>query len=214
MSAGPAILAPFAAIHAGGVIAILRGAFLPQIDGIVDALIAGGIRAIEISLTSLDAADQIARASAHAAGRAAIGAGTVLTVQDVNEVFRRGASFIVSPIVEPRVIAAALECGMMPVPGAFTPTEVITAVRLGAPAVKLFPADALGPAFVRGLLTPLRDVKVVPTGGVTLQAARAYAQAGAWAVGVGGPLLAGPLDFASLSARAAQFVAAMRPSTE
>jgi 2-dehydro-3-deoxyphosphogluconate aldolase/(4S)-4-hydroxy-2-oxoglutarate aldolase len=151
----------------------------------------------------------------------AIGVGTVMTVEDVTRACDEGASFIVSPIVDPDVIGAALDLGLAPVPGAFTPTEAVMASRLGAPAIKLFPADALGPAFVAGVRAPLPDLKFVPTGGVTLDLAREFARAGAWAVGVGSPLLsafgAGDGDRDSdgdrnaLTARAAEFVRAMRP---
>jgi 2-dehydro-3-deoxyphosphogluconate aldolase / (4S)-4-hydroxy-2-oxoglutarate aldolase len=202
---------PHAAIDASGVVAIIRGSFLADIDQIIESLIAGGIAAIEISLTSPFALDQIERASLAAGTRAAIGAGTVMHRDDVQEVFRRGATFVVAPIVDEAVIAAALDLSMLPLPGAFTPTEVVRAVRLGARAVKLFPADALGPAFVRAVLAPFPSLELVPTGGVTLSRAADFAAAGAWAVGVGTPLVAEPLELASLTARAAQFVRTMRP---
>lgn len=198
------------AIGAGGVIAILRGDFRPHIDAIVDALVEGGVRAIEISLTSPAALPQIEAAAARSAGRATIGAGTVLSADDVREAAAAGASFMVSPVVDADTIRAALERGLVPVPGAYTPTEALLATRLGAPAVKLFPADTLGPAFVRGLLAPLPFLKLVPTGGVTLDRAAAFAEAGAWAVGVGTPLVGPPVVPGDLAARAADFVRAMR----
>ena len=203
----------WAAIDECGVIAIIRGRFLDRIDEIVGQLIDGGVRAIEISLTSPDALEQIERAVAAAGSRATVGAGTVVQAQEVEEVFRRGAAFVVSPVVDEAVISASLDRSMLPVPGAFTPTEMTTAVRLGARAVKLFPADSLGPLFVRAVLAPLPGLKLVPTGGVTLERAREFAAAGAWAIGVGSPLVSNPLDMTALSARAAQFVAAMRPAS-
>lgn len=159
------------------------------------------------------------RGGSAAAARAAIprlciGAGTVRTPDEVRRVHDLGLSFIVTPVIEADVIGAALERGLVPIPGAFTPTEVAMALRLGAPAVKLFPGDVLGPNFVRGVLAPMPGVKLVPTGGVTLELAQQFARAGAWAVGVGSPLvpvgagMAG--DRAELTARARAFVAAMR----
>ena len=200
------------AIDASGIVAIVRGPFLPRIDAVVEALIAGGVRAIEISLTSPKAEEQIERAAAAAGTRASIGAGTVIEARQVDAVFRRGATFIVSPIVERLVIEAALERSMLAIPGAYTPTEVMTAVRFGAQAVKLFPADTIAPAFLRAMLAPLPGLKLVPTGGVTLERAEAYAAAGAWAVGVGSPLLSAPVDPDEITLRAARFVRVLRPS--
>ena len=200
------------AIDASGIVAIVRGPFLPRIDAVVEALIAGGVRAIEISLTSPKAEEQIERAAATAGPRASIGAGTVIEARQVDAVFRRGATFIVSPIVERLVIEAALERSMLAIPGAYTPTEVMTAVRFGAQAVKLFPADTIAPAFLRAMLAPLPGLKLVPTGGVTLERAEAYAGAGAWAVGVGSPLLSAPVDPDEITLRAARFVRVLRPS--
>lgn len=198
------------AIGACGVVAIVRGGFLADIATIVEALIDGGVRAIEVSLTSPEAEAQIERAAATAGTRAAIGAGTVLDARSVEAVFQRGASFVVSPVVEPSVIEAALDRSMLAIPGAYTPTETMTAIRLGAGAVKLFPADTIPPAFLRAMLVPLPGVKLVPTGGVTLDRAQEFAAAGAWAVGVGSPLISAPLDPVAIATRAAKSVAAMR----
>jgi 2-dehydro-3-deoxyphosphogluconate aldolase/(4S)-4-hydroxy-2-oxoglutarate aldolase len=211
MTAPSAASSALAAIDACGIVAIIRGPFLADIEGIVTALVDGGIRAIEISLTSELAFEQIERAAAAAGSRAAIGAGTVLRPDEVDEVFHRGGTFVVSPAVDGAVIGAALGHAMLPIPGAYTPTEVLTAVRLGAPAVKLFPADTIAPAFVRAILAPLPGLKLVPTGGVSLERAREFGAAGAWAVGVGSPLVSAPIDLPALSMRASRFVAAMRP---
>lgn len=201
----------FEAIDCCGVVAILRGACLAHVESIVDGLIEGGVRAIEISLTSPDSAEQIRRAARRAKGRAAVGAGTVLALQDVDAVAEAGARFIVSPVVAAEVIGHARARGLEAIPGAYTPSEALAAVRAGALAVKLFPADTIAPAFVRALRIPLPDLRLVPTGGVTLARARAFSAAGAWAVGVGSPLLAAARDVDSLAERAAAFVAVMRP---
>ena len=200
------------AIDAGGVVAIIRGAFLDDIDVIIPALLAGGVRAIEVSLTSPRALDQIERAVVVAGAAAVIGAGTVMTQEDVEQAAKRGASFIVAPTVDEAVIKSALDLALTPVPGAATPTEIIRAVRLGAPAVKLFPAETLGPDFVRAVLAPFPALQLIPTGGVTLPRAETFRAAGAWAVGVGSPLVSAPFDGDSLASRAAAFVRAMRPA--
>jgi len=135
----------------------------------------------------------------------------VLAREEVVRATDLGVEFIVSPILDENVIDASLEASLLPLPGIYTPTEAIIATRLGAPAVKLFPADVVGPAFVRSVLAPLPTLKIVPTGGVTVDLARAFAVAGAWAVGVGGPLVGG--DVSSLEGRARAFVAAMRPES-
>ena len=214
MSGASRAAAAAAAIDACGVVGILRGDFTASLDRLLEALLDGGVTAIEISLTSPRALDLIARAVARAGSRATIGAGTVMTADDVADVYARGAAFVVSPIVDPAVIGAALELDVMPLPGAYTPTEAVYATRLGAPAVKLFPADALGPAFVKAIRAPLPHLKLVPTGGVTLDLASAFARAGAWAIGVGTPLVgpAGELDMDAVAARARAFVRAMRPA--
>jgi Entner-Doudoroff aldolase len=199
------------AIDAGGVVAIIRGAFLDDIDVIVRGLIEGGVRAIEVSLTSPRALDQIERAVVVAGAAAVVGAGTVMTVAEVEQAAKRGASFIISPTVDEAVIKSALDLELTPVPGAATPTEIIRAVRLGATAVKVFPAETLGPEFVRAVLAPFPALQLIPTGGVTLPRAEMFRAAGAWAVGVGSPLVSAPLESSTLVSRAAAFVRAMRP---
>lgn len=201
-----------AAIDSCGVVAIIRGDFRQSIDVIVEQLISGGVRAIEVSLTSPHAFEQIERASLVAGARAVVGAGTVMAAAEVVEAARRGCAFVVSPVVDDVVIKEAIEHGLVPIPGAATPTEIVQAVRLGAPAVKLFPADVIGPAFVAAVRAPFPAIRLVPTGGVTLERAAQFRAAGAWGVGVGSPLVSTPLDAATLGSRAAAFVAAMRPS--
>lgn len=208
----PTAVRALAAIDAGGVVAILRNAASASVAPTVDALIAGGVLAIEVSLTAPDALAQIDRAVATAGGRAAIGAGTVLTRRQLRDVHTRGATFIVSPTTDPEIVGAALELDLVVLPGAFTPTEALAAHRLGAHAIKLFPADVLGSRFVRGLLAPLPGLKLVPTGGVSLELAREFVAAGAWAVGVGGPLVGDTSDPDAITTRARGFVLVMRPS--
>lgn len=200
-----------AAIDACGVVAILRGPFLDQIEAIVARIVGGGVRALEISLTSPRAFEQIERAAIVAAAGVSIGAGTVMTAADVAEAAKRGAGFIVAPVVDGEVIRAALDLGITPIPGAATPTEIVQALKAGAPAVKLFPAETLGPDFIRAVRAPFPAVRLVPTGGVTLSRAEQFSAAGAWAVGVGTPLISAPPELDSLSSRAAAFVRAMRP---
>lgn len=173
------------------------------------ALVESGIRFLEISLVSTDAERVIREVSRHAAGRCSIGAGTVLTVDDVARSADAGAEFIVTPAVADSVSEAAGR-GLPVLAGALTPTEAVTAMGLGATAVKLFPASSGGPAYLRALREPLPGVPFVPVGGVDVSRAREYFAAGAVAVGLGSPLLGDAAhggDLSLLKARAAEFLA-------
>lgn len=194
------------------VIAILRGDFGEGAEELGQALVEGGLPAIEVSLTSADALGVIRRLARRLEGRAVIGAGTVRRVADCRHAAAAGARFVISPHTAPDLIAAALAAGLVAIPGALSPTEVMTALDSGADAVKLFPADWIGPAGLSSLLAPLPGVRFVPTGGVTVEKAREYFARGAWAVGVGSPLtgagLGAPGGMAALADRARAFARA------
>ena len=130
-------------------IAILRGVRPDEVETIGDALVEGGIRIIEVPLNSPDPLDSIQRLSAQFAGRALIGAGTVLRIEQVAQVRKAGARLIVSPSTSPAVIAATVAAGMVSAPGYLTPSEAFAALEAGAHALRLFPADAVSPAVVR-----------------------------------------------------------------
>jgi 2-dehydro-3-deoxyphosphogluconate aldolase/(4S)-4-hydroxy-2-oxoglutarate aldolase len=119
----------------------------------------------------------------------AVGAGTVLSRDQLAAARRTGADFAVAPIVDPALVREATAAGMPFVPGALTPTEIATAWSAGATFVKLFPATAVGPAFVRELRGPMPDVELIPTGGVDAESARAFLDAGAAAVGIGSAIV-------------------------
>jgi Entner-Doudoroff aldolase len=204
-----------ARIEAGRVIAILRGDFGGLIEAIAAALIEAGVTAIEVPLNSPDALKSVARLAALHGSHTAIGAGTVLSAGDVRSAAEAGAQFIVSPNRNCRVIEATRARGLVSLPGCFTPSEIIEALEAGADAIKLFPANCLGPAFVKGVRAPLTDGRLVPTGGVTPEAAREYLAAGAWAVGVGSELIGKNVTangIAQVRERAAAFIAAMSRS--
>jgi 2-dehydro-3-deoxyphosphogluconate aldolase / (4S)-4-hydroxy-2-oxoglutarate aldolase len=203
----------FGTIEAGRVIAILRGDFGGAEHEMVAAMIDGGLTAVEITLNSPDALIKIAKLAAIFGARCAVGAGTVLTPHEVNEVADAGGTFIVSPNCDPRVIAATKQRRLLSFPGAFTPTEIVTAMQSGADAVKVFPATTLGPGYIKAVRAPLANARLVPTGGVTPEMAREYALVGAWAVGVGSELLGKEFlsdsSFATLRERTAAFTQAM-----
>lgn len=176
-------------IEEGRIIAILRGDFEGREEEIVSALVDGGITAVEVTLNSPDALKSIDRLARSFGSRIAVGAGTVLTVGEVVRAAGAGARFIVSPNRDTRVIAETRRLNLVSLPGCFTPSEIVEALDAGADAVKIFPADTLGPAYIRAVRAPLGAVRLVPTGGVTPEKAREYFAAGAWAVGVGSELL-------------------------
>ena len=114
-----------------------------------------------------------------------VGAGTVLDVESARECIRRGARFVLSPSLDVHVITYCLDHGVLPVPGVFTPTEMYTAHKAGAPLIKIFPAGSVGPQYIKDLLGPFKGMKLLPVGGVSVDNTAAFIKAGAYAVGVG-----------------------------
>lgn len=170
------------------VVGILRGFSREQVIHIVQAALRGGLTNLEITMNSPDAPALIRSAVEIAAGRLNIGAGTVLDLHLLDQALEAGASFIVTPTVAEPVITECISEKIPVFPGAFTPTEILSAWDLGASMVKIFPAETLGPAYIRALKAPLPQVKLLPTGGVDLQTLPAFIKAGADGFGVGSPL--------------------------
>lgn len=195
-------------------VAILRNLRIDAIAPVVESLVAGGFMALEITMNSPGAAAQIRAATAAACSRIDVGAGTVTNLLELDEACAAGARFIVTPVVVPDVVAACVQRSLPVLPGAFTPTEVYQAHRLGATMVKLFPAHRLGPGYLRDLKAPLPHIPVLATGGITPKALPEYARAGADGFGIGSPLLApdrlARQDWPWLEVRAREFCAAWR----
>ncbi|KRF22348.1 bifunctional 4-hydroxy-2-oxoglutarate aldolase/2-dehydro-3-deoxy-phosphogluconate aldolase [Phycicoccus sp. Soil802] len=171
-----------------------------------------GIRLIEVSLTTRDAFRVIESVASRLDGETALGAGTVLTADDVRRVRDCGARYIVTPALAPS-IEAAHSHDLPVLAGALTPSEVVQAANHGAAAVKLFPASVFGPAYVKALRDPFPDVPLLPVGGVELQHVAAYLSAGATGVGIGSPLCGDAPhggDLEALRQRARLFMAAVR----
>ena len=179
---------------ASGVIAVVR---LPQsadLRGVAAALAAGGVTAVEITLTTPGALEAIAGlASEPELKGCLIGAGTVLDVKAARDVIARGARFVVSPALDRFVVRYCRDHHVPCLPGAFSPTELHEAWRAGATAVKLFPASTIGSRYLQEVLAPLPFLRVVPSGGVSLENAGEWIQAGAAAVSVGGALVTAAL---------------------
>jgi 2-dehydro-3-deoxyphosphogluconate aldolase/(4S)-4-hydroxy-2-oxoglutarate aldolase len=201
-------------VRAGRLVAIIRVARLTPDDAVAmtEVLIDSGVRALEFTLTSGGALAAVAAAVATAGDRAGLGAGTVLTEDEVRAAADAGAQFVVSPDVSPAEIERAEGLGLLALPGAYTPTEIRTAVDSGARLVKLFPAQPAGVPYLRALLGPLPDVGFVPTGGVGLADVPRFLEAGAVAVALGSSLVQSTDDLDGLRVRARAAVEAARRS--
>ncbi|WP_242088565.1 bifunctional 4-hydroxy-2-oxoglutarate aldolase/2-dehydro-3-deoxy-phosphogluconate aldolase [Curtobacterium sp. DN_7.5] len=199
--------------EAGPAVAILRGGTGEHVEDVVRVLVESGVRAIELTTNTPRWQEGMAWAVERYGRAAAIGVGTVLEPRQVDEAAALGATFAVSPHTDPAIGERAHERGLGWYPGAATPTEIVTAWRHGARAVKVFPAAQLGgPAFLKQVLAPLDFVDVVPTGGIGIDDAADYLAAGAVAVGLGSPLVGDALrdgDLDALRLRAERLVAAL-----
>ncbi len=174
------------AIASSRVIAIGRRLEPSTVPAIGDALVSGGVRAFEITMNSQGAIEVIeALAARFAPDELLVGAGTVLELSEAEDAVRAGAAFLVMPHFDPEIVGWARDRGIPAFPGCFGPTEILAAWRAGAAAVKLFPASAVGPSFVREMRGPLSQIPLVPTGGVTIENAHEFIAAGAAAVGMG-----------------------------
>src|SRR5262245_51113746 len=176
-------------ILAGGLVAVVRA---PDPVGLVDvmrALADGGVAAAEVTLTVPNALDVLRTAKAALGDRVVLGVGTVLDPTTATAAIDAGAQFVVAPTLNPDVIRLCRRRDTVVMPGAFTPTEILTAWQAGADVVKVFPADAVGPAFFKAMRGPLPQIKLMPTGGVDLATAADYLKAGACCLGIGSQLV-------------------------
>lgn len=190
-------------------VAILRGLKPEEVEGVVGALIETGFTAIEIPLNSPDPFRSIETAAKMAPEGVLIGAGTVLTVEDVANLDQAGGKLMVSPNVEPEVIRAAREKGMVTLPGVFTPTEALAAAKAGATGLKFFPASVLGPSginAIRAVLPP--DLVIAAVGGVSDANFADYVKAGIHAFGLGSSLYRPGLSAAEVRALSVKTLAA------
>jgi len=178
-----------AAIEDAGIIAVIRITEAQRLRAIVDALVEGGVRVVEVTMTVPGAVDLIRDLSGSLPPGIVLGAGTVLDADTAAHVIDAGATFVVSPVLKPALIERCRQCDVVVMPGCFSPTEILSAWEAGADFVKVFPATSLGPSFFKDVKGPLPSVKLIPTGGVTLDNAGDWIRAGAAAVGVGTALL-------------------------
>lgn len=201
-------------IENAGIVAVIRLQEPDKLRAVLDAISEGGIRALEITMTVPGAVELIRKIALTLPAGFLIGAGTVVDEETAAQVIDAGAQFVVSPVFRPAVIHVCHDHGVAALPGCFTPTEILNAWDAGADVVKVFPATALGPTFFKDVRGPLPHVKLMPTGGVSLDNAGDWIRAGAVAVGVGTALLdakaIGAGDYATLRSNAERIVANVR----
>jgi 2-dehydro-3-deoxyphosphogluconate aldolase / (4S)-4-hydroxy-2-oxoglutarate aldolase len=195
-----------------GIIAVVRALAAEQVIPLSEALIAGGIHAIEITMTTPNAIDGITHAVKHFGRRALIGVGTVLDTETARKAISAGAEFVVSPITRPEIAKMAAAEDRPVMLGAYTPSEAQLAYESGADFIKLFPADMLGIAYIKAIRAPLPHLRIVPTGGVTVENIRDFFKAGCPAVGVGSSMITREIlekgNWPELTRKAQEFVRA------
>jgi len=173
-----------------GLIPVLRAKNSKQAHAVVQAMIAGGVTVVEVTMTVPGAIDLLKELKKEYGSSLLLGSGTVTTASEAQSTINAGAEFVVSPSLHPEVVTTTKTNGKLSIPGALTPTEIITAWRAGADYVKIFPCSAMGGAsYIKSVLAPFPFLKVIPTGGVTLETAASFIQAGARALGVGSDLV-------------------------
>ncbi|HDP67474.1 MAG TPA: bifunctional 4-hydroxy-2-oxoglutarate aldolase/2-dehydro-3-deoxy-phosphogluconate aldolase [Candidatus Marinimicrobia bacterium] len=200
-------------LERSGIIAVIRLRSADKLTEIIDALISGGIQALEITMTTPNAVEIIRDTSQNLSADFIIGAGTVLDSDTAVAVIRAGAQFVVSPVFKPEIISVVHQYDKVAIPGAFSATEILAAWESGADMVKVFPATVLGLRYFKDIHGPLPQVKLTPTGGVSLSNAEEFIRCGAVCLGVGSALLDKELirkqDWTALTQRARQFKAAV-----
>jgi 2-dehydro-3-deoxyphosphogluconate aldolase / (4S)-4-hydroxy-2-oxoglutarate aldolase len=179
-----------ARLEQSGIVPVLRARSEREGHALVEALAAGGVTVIEVTMTVPGAIDLLRALRKEYGDRLLLGAGTVTTAEQAVATIEAGAEFVVSPSFHPDVVTATKELGKVSIPGALTPTEVVTSWGAGADYVKIFPCSAVGGAsYLRALLAPFPELRLIPTGGVTLDTAADFLKAGARALGVGTDLV-------------------------
>ena len=201
-----------------GIVAVVRSPDSAQLVDVCRALADGGATVVEITMTVPDALQVVSRVRAALGDRVLLGAGTILDPETARAALLAGAEYVVAPTLNLEVIRACQRYSKLVMPGAFTPTEILTAWEAGADVVKVFPADVLGPAFFKAVRAPLPQVRLMPTGGVDLKTAPDFLKAGACCLGVGGQLVepkaVAERNFDRIRELARQYVAVVRQTRQ
>ena len=197
-----------------GVVAVIRAHSKDQLKGLTEALLAGGVPAIEVTMSTPKAIAGIEMLADHFGDKAVIGVGTVIDPATARDAIAAGAQFVVSPVFDEEIVATTRRYGKIMVPGAFTPTEILSAWEAGADIVKVFPAEVVGPAYFKALRGPLPQIRLMPTGGVDLKTASEFLKAGACCLGIGSqlvePTAVANRDFNRLRELASQYAAIVK----
>ncbi len=172
-----------------GVVAVIRADSSEQLMDVARALEAGGVTAMEVTMTTPNAIEVIRAVRKEMGGRVLMGVGTVLDTETCRTALLAGAQFVVTPVMKPDVIALCNRYSVPIVAGAYTPTEALAAHEAGADFIKIFPADGLGPGYIKALKAPLPQLQIIPTGGVDVDTAGDFIRAGCAAVAAGGSLV-------------------------
>jgi 2-dehydro-3-deoxyphosphogluconate aldolase/(4S)-4-hydroxy-2-oxoglutarate aldolase len=197
-----------------GVVAVIRAQSKDQLKGITEALVAGGVPAIEVTMSTPKAIAGIEMLADHFGDKAVVGVGTVIDPATAQAAIAAGAQFVVSPVFDEQIVSTVRRYGKIMIPGAFTPTEILRAWSAGADVVKVFPSTALGPQYFKDILAPLPQLRLTPTGGVDLKNAADWIKAGAVFLGAGSSLVTKDAlaknDWSSITTNAKAFVEAIK----
>ncbi|MFO0957058.1 MAG: bifunctional 2-keto-4-hydroxyglutarate aldolase/2-keto-3-deoxy-6-phosphogluconate aldolase [Isosphaeraceae bacterium] len=201
-------------IAEGRIVAVVRSESGEKLASVARALAEGGVTAIEITFTVPDALGVIRKVRQELGDTIALGAGTVLDPETARAAILAGAEYLVAPTLNLEVIRLCKRYSIPVMPGAYTPTEILTAWEAGADVVKVFPADSLGPSYIKAVKAPLPQLKLMPTGGVDLDTAAAFLKAGAFCLGAGSSLVDSKAvaagDYDAIRERARQFAAVVK----
>lgn len=201
-------------IEACGIVAIIRANSSNELIEAAAAIQTGGVDVIEITMTTPDALQVIGDVAARLGDAVLIGVGSVLDAETARAAMLAGAEFVVSPVTKPDVIEICNRYGKVVIPGAFTPTEILSAWETGADYVKVFPSSGVGFSYIKDIKAPLPQIPLIPTGGINADNAAEFIKAGAAALGVGSALVSSDLiesgDFAMLTERAKKLINAVK----
>jgi 2-dehydro-3-deoxyphosphogluconate aldolase / (4S)-4-hydroxy-2-oxoglutarate aldolase len=193
-----------------GVVAVIRALSKDQLIGIAESLLAGGVSAIEVTMSTPSAIAGIEMLAVRFGDAAVLGVGTVMDAATAGDAIAAGAQFVVSPMFDEKIVATVQKSAKIVIPGAFTPTEILRAWSAGADVVKVFPSTGLGPQYFKDLLAPLPQLRLMPTGGVEIKNAGDWIKAGAVFVGAGSSLISRDAlarnDWTSVTTNAKAFV--------
>ena len=197
-----------------GIVAIIRADSSEQLMGAAEALYEGGVTGMEVTMTTPNALQVINDVAKRFGKKVLIGVGTVLDTETCRAAILAGSQFVVTPVTKPEVIQMCSRYGIPIAAGAYTPTEALSAYEAGADFVKIFPADQLGPTYIKNILAPMPQLQIIPTGGVTVATVDAFIKAGCVALGAGSSLVSKDIlksqDWKKLTETAAAFVEAIQ----